>query len=497
MSEQTSKNNGKKASGLRKRLRHSSYAVIVTILVIGITVLVNLSVKAVEDNWALRLDMSYNSLTTFSDTTKQAIAGLEQDVVFYLMATSGSENAELVEILERYRAASKHIRLEVIDPDKNPGLVNQFRDEDTTLGNNTVVVANADGTRHKVIAYYDMVNISMDQNTQQRYIHSYNFERMLTQGMLYAVADRTPTAYIMQGHGEPAESNLPGLVTLLRDNNYDVALLGLGEDMPDPDGNVLVVIAPSKDLDEQGREKVMAFLGNGGSMLYAGDIGTPNDLTNFNAILHYYGVGLEEGMVVGNPDDYSQFYYLPSNVLAVLGEHEITSALRKAAGRSYVISAQSRAVAMPEMDRSDFVVTPLLSSAEGSYLADAEALRASWARMEGEPFGPFHTAVSIEHHVLADQSRNSRVVLLGSALTITSPDLLNSFYNGEFVLSAFRWLSRDAAVKLNIVSKTASRGALQITSQSQLYTLAAIAIAALPLLIFIVGIIVCTRRRHL
>lgn len=186
MSEQTSKNNGKKASGLRKRLRHSSYAVIVTILVIGITVLVNLSVKAVEDNWALRLDMSYNSLTTFSDTTKQAIAGLEQDVVFYLMATSGSENAELVEILERYRAASKHIRLEVIDPDKNPGLVNQFRDEDTTLGNNTVVVANADGTRHKVIAYYDMVNISMDQNTQQRYIHSYNFERMLTQGMLYA-----------------------------------------------------------------------------------------------------------------------------------------------------------------------------------------------------------------------------------------------------------------------------------------------------------------------
>ena len=484
----------------RKRFRFGGYALLATLLFVGIVVLVNIGVKAVEDNWALRLDLSYNSLTKFSDQTKTALKELDKDVHFYILAAQGAEDKRLAEVLDRYRAASGHVSVQVADPDKNPGLINRFRGANGTqsFGSNTVIVTNKDETRYKIYPFYDLVTLAQDQNTQQYYIQRYNFERMFTQAMLYVTAEKTPVVYLLQGHGEPPAPYLAAMTALLRDNNYDVVEVGLTDEIVAGRNDLLLILAPEKDLTDEERGKIMAILQDGGNLLYTADVGAPNSLENFNSLLSYYGVGFMEGMVVANVSDTAQYYPMqPAYLLPGLGEHDITTPLKEAKMDILVIP-QARAISLPAMERNDFAITPLLSSKAGSYLIDlSDASRTAIAKQEGDIDGPFPIGVAVQRHDATNAGKESRVVLLGSTLAVMDSQLLNSFFNGEFLLSAVKWATKDEAVNLSIVSKTATRTRLAISSASQFYTLAVIAVGLLPLLVLIAGVAVWMRRRHL
>lgn len=496
----------KKASGRpfsflgRKKFRIGGYALLITLLFIGIVVLVNIGVKAVEDNWALRLDLSFNSLTHFSDQTKTALKELDKDVKFYVLASPGAEDSRVMEVLDRYAAASAHVSVQVVDPDKNPGLANKFRDAQSTtsFGSNTVIVTNQDETRYKVYSYYDLVTLAMNQDTQQYYIQRYNFEKMFTQAMLHVTAENTPVVYLLQGHGEYPIAYLGALQTLLADNNYEVRELGVTDELGAGRNDLLLVLSPEKDLTDAERDTIIAYLEDGGNMLYAGDAGVGNDLPNFNSLLGYYGVGFLDGMVIANLIDNTQYYpQQPAYLIPALGEHEITTPLVEAKMQSIIVP-QARAISLPAMDRGDFKVTPLLSSRAGSYLIDpGDTARTSLAKKEGDIDGPFPIGVAVQHMDFTTAGKESRVVLLGSTVAITESQLLNSFYNGEFLLSAVKWATKDEAVNLSIVSKTATRAQLAISTASEFYTLAALSVGLLPLLVLIAGVAVWMRRRHL
>ncbi|MDR1262789.1 MAG: GldG family protein [Oscillospiraceae bacterium] len=479
-----------------RRLRYGGYAIIATVLVIAALVVVNIAVKAGEDNWALRWDLSYNSITKFSDSTKNALAELSQPVTYYVMSTPGSENAQLMEVLDRFRASNDGITVKTVDPDKNPGLVNKFRGASSTLGNSTVVVANADETRFKVYTYYDMINISTDQSTGQAYISSYKFEQSLAQGLLYVTSDKSFTAYFMDGHGETAITSLSALTTLLNDNNYDTTTLPLGADAPDPSSSVIFIVSPQRDIDDQARESLMNYAQSGGGFIFVWSVTTPATLPNFQALLDYYNTGFENGVVVANIDDASQYYYSPIYLLAAIGEHDVTQPLTDA-GSAYILAMQSLAIKPPEMVKNEVSITPLLSSGAGSFLADPNVERSDWKRGADEPAGPFDMATAILRHNFADSTKESRAIALGSVSALASSEALNLFSNGEFIMSALKWAAKDDAVNLSVMSKQAARSQLQITSQSEIYLLAGLSILLLPLITLVAALVVTLRRRHL
>lgn len=479
-----------------RKLRFGGYAVAITAVVLAALIILNVAVKAIEDKWALRLDLSYNSITKFSETTTSALSKLDKDVKFYLMAQPGSEDAQLVEVLDRFRASNSHVTFETFDPDKNPGMVNKFRGTSTSLAANTVVVTNAEESRFKVITYYDMITISVDQNTGSQYISSYNFERSLTQGMLYVTADKTQTAYFLQGHGEATLSDLAALVTFLNKNNYDTTEIALGADMPSPDASLIVICAPQRDIDDSTRAKLMEYAQSGGGFMFVWDVSTPLDLPNFNAVMAYYNVSFDSGIVVANMSDASQYVYTPTYLITKIGEHEVTNPLTSGT-RSYVIAVDSLAIKMPEMPKNEVEVTPLLISGDGSFLADPTVRRTDYSRKPEEPLGPFNVAVASLHHDFVNSANESRAVLIGSATTVASSSMLNQFSNGDFVMSAMKWVAKDEAADVSVISKTATRGLLRIQSQAELYLLAGLAILLMPVIVLAVALIVNLRRRHL
>ncbi|GHU73845.1 hypothetical protein AGMMS49992_13710 [Clostridia bacterium] len=483
-----------------RRFRYGGYAIIATILVVAALVVVNIASTAIEDNWALRWDLSYNSITKFSESTKNALAELNQPVTFYVMGTDGGEDAQLMEVLDRFRASNRNITVTTVDPDKNPALVNKFRGTASSLAANTVVVTNADETRFKVFTYYDMVNIGQDTNSGQYYISSYKFEAVLAQGLLYVTSGKTYTAYFLEGHGEVGITELSALTTLLNSNNYDTASLPLGSETPDPSSSIIVIADPQRDIDEASREQLMGYAQAGGGFVFAWAASTPAELPNFQALLDYYNIGFTDTFVSANGADSTQFYTAPYYILSTIGEHDITTPLTSA-GRAYIISIQSLAIKDPAMKKNEVEITPLLSSAAGSFLVDQTISRGSslpdWQRASSETAGPFTLAAAVQRRNFADTSKDSHALAIGSIGSIASSSILNYFSNGEFVMSAFKWVGKDAAVNLSVMSKTAQRGSLRLTSQSEVYLLAGLSILLLPLLTLAAALVVTLRRRHL
>jgi hypothetical protein len=106
-------------------------------------------------------------------------------------------------------------------------------------------------------------------------------------------------------------------------------------------------------------------------------------------------------------------------------------------------------------------------------------------------------AAAVLRRNFADDTKSSRAVVLGSVYSIAVADVLATFSNAEFIVSATKWIAKDEAVNLSILSKAANRMSLRITSQAEVYTLIGLSVLLLPLVIFIVGMVLTLRRRHL
>ncbi|MCL1854705.1 MAG: Gldg family protein [Clostridia bacterium] len=483
----------------RRKFRIGGYSILVTLLVVAIIVLVNVGVRAAEDRWALRLDLSYNSLMKFSERTNAALRDLDRDVVFYVLAAQGREDPQVMEMLNRYSAASRHVDVQVVDPDRNPGLVSAFRSADTAaFGSNTVIVSNTDRSRFKVYSYGELFGYRFDERYQQYVPVSYDYERLFTEAMLSVTAMRTPAVYVLQGHGEVPLSGLAAMQTLLTSNNCDVIEVSLTDEMDAGNGDVILVLSPQKDLDGEERDRIMACLQNGGNMIYVLDVAAPGNLPNFQTLLDYYGVGFDDGMVVADPRDGSQYYPMrPTFLLPKLNDHAITTPLIET-NRQGIIIPETRSVKMPEMKRGDFIVTELLLSRPGSYRIDVtDPSRATMEKQAGDAEGPFPLAAAVERRNDAEPDKGSRVVLFGSTPAIAADQMLSSYYNGELLVSTVKWAAKDESVHLSILSKTTQRAGLQIPSASVFYTLGALVVLVVPLAVLATGIVVWLRRRHL
>ena len=482
----------------RRKFRIGAYAALTAALTVAAVIGVNIAVKAAEDRWALRIDLSYNSLMKVSQQTDAVLRQLDQDVVFYLLAKPGSENRQALEMLRHYRAANPRIEVKIIDPDWNPGLLNDFYTAGASLGMNTVIVSNADRSRFKVYAERELIDYGYDEQNRRYYIRSYLYETMFTQGILYVTRAHAPLIRVLQGHGEILLSELKAMDALLSANNCRMSGLSLTDDLNASDDDMLLVMSPQKDLTDGERDRIMDYLRDGGGMIYVCDVTAPDPLPNFQSLLDFYGVGFEQGMVIANMSDSSQYYpSQPAFLLPAIHAHAITAPLLEK-NRTSLCIPTTRSIRLPAMEREEFTVSELLSSKAGSYRIDLSDASRTLEKQTGDAEGPFTVAAAVQYKPFAYAAKISRIALFGSAPAIAEGNTLNAFYNGELLLSAVLWVAgEEEGIDADIVAKSAQRTALRIPSAALYYTLAALVALVIPLAVLAAGVIVWMKRRHL
>ena len=241
----------KKSAGPLERLRLKSgiYAASFTVLAILLAVLLNLIVRAVPAKYT-EFDLSEAGLYSLSDSSKEIARSLTQDVNIYYLAETGSEDAILTKLLDRYASESSHIRWERKDPAVYPTFAAQYGVQSAENGSLILV----SGEKSVVLEASDLYDYDYsDYYATGSYSVTFGGENKLTAAIYRVTSGETLHTYYTTNHGEQALTDT--LIDALEGQNLAVSPLDLLTDAIPDDCDLLIVNTPQQDFAAAGRSR--------------------------------------------------------------------------------------------------------------------------------------------------------------------------------------------------------------------------------------------------
>jgi ABC-type uncharacterized transport system involved in gliding motility auxiliary subunit len=311
----------------------------------------------------------------------------------------------------------------------------------------------------------------------------------MTSAIHYVTAEELPKVYLVTGH---LEEDLPyDLRKQMELENYEIEELSLlTEEKVPEDADIVMFIAPQRDLTEDEAEKVRTYLENNGRVIFFMEI-VDNELPNFESLLKSYGVGLQKALVVEG--DSSRYWQSPAWIVPNLESHDITTPMGKNGMQVLTIGAQG--VEILDIKKRTLEIQPLLTTSKDAW-GKVDLSSTSAEKEEGDISGPFNIAVAVSDKIWNEKTaeyEGARLIVMGDA-EFLNPQFA-SIGNADFVLNCLNWL-QDEQESISIRPKSIVSEHLNINSfQVLLYS--GIVVILIPLLVLGSGLVVWLRRRHL
>lgn len=468
----------------KKVLRHGSYSMAVTGIVIASVVVLNLVVQELPSKFR-EIDLSSQKLYTIGEQTEKMLKKLDKDVQIYFVAQDGTESSDIEKLLERYEEGSKHVQVEQKDPAVNPTFVLQYTSDN--ISNNSVIVVCGD--KSKVIDYTDMYETTINYSTYSQQVTGFDGEGQLTSALNYVVSEDMPVLYTLEGHEEASMSET--MKETIQKANIDIQSLNLlTEEAVPEDTECLFIFAPAKDLSEDEADKVISYLENGGKAFIVSNY-TDEDMSNFNRVLENYGVRPVNGIVFEGDSDHfvsqNPYYLLPN-----IENNEITSQLSSQS--RYVLAAMAQGISQIENVRDSLEISSILSTTDSSYSkTDLENME-TMEKEEGDIQGPFDLGVMITEKV--DDEKETQIVYFSSqSLFDDSANAMVSGTNYELLSASLGWMcNTDETNTVSIPSKSYDNTSLVIPAADANFW-SIFVTAVLPLCVLALGFTIWMKRR--
>lgn len=468
----------------KKVLRHGSYSMAVTGIVIASVIVLNLVVQELPSKFR-EIDLSSQKLYTIGEQTEKILKKLDKEVQMYWVVQDGTESSDIEKLLERYEEGSKHIQIEKKDPAVNPAFVSQYTSDN--ISNNSVIVACGD--KSKVVDYSDMYETSINYNTYSQQVTGFDGEGQLTSAINYVISENMPVLYTLEGHDEAAMSET--MKETIQKANIDIQSLNLltEESVPE-DTECLFIFAPAKDLNKEEADKVISYLENGGKAFIVSNY-TNEDMSNFNRILENYGVQPENGIVFEGDSNHfvsqNPYYLLPN-----IENNAITAEL--SAQSRYVLAAMAQGVRQIENVRDSLQISSILRTSDSAYSkTDLENME-SVEQEEGDIQGPFDLGVMITEEV--EEDKETQIVYFAAqSIFDDSANAMVSGTNYELLAASLGWMcNTDEINTVSIASKSYDTTSLVIpASDANFWSIFVTAI--LPLSVLALGFGIWMKRR--
>lgn len=471
-----------------RNLKYGSNAIILIAAVVVIAVLVNILVGMTD----LKLDLTPNKLFSLTDVTKNELENLERDVEIIGLFDEGKissddeykkEVTDLLSLYEKY----PRVKVEYVDPDKNPGIINQLDPDGTmNLGESDFVVkSEVNGNEKKrKLQLYDLFNIQMDQYYNYNITGS-NAEQGFTGAIKYVASENTPVVYFTEGHNETdVDADYLVLKNQIERNNFIVKKLNLlsVDKMPD-DAGLVVVASPKNDITINEKDVLDDYLYGGGKAIFMFDsLVTDPDLEQFNSLLSKYNIKINHDRVIEN-DESRHVPQDPATFIVSIDESSIIPQ------ECIALLSNSRSISTLKNVKEYIKTTTLMKTSE-------DAVGQMINKSRGEDLkGPLDIAVAVEY---TGGTGDSKIVVIGNG-SFVSDDFVNfgSFfdYNVQFFLQSMNWMI-DKKDEVIVPTKSYEKNTLDIT-QMQANIMRWVLIVIFPLLILGTGLMVFLRRRHL
>ena len=480
----------KQARAGRKRTRRFSAAVAVAVAVSLIAV--NIGAEQLEKRNGWRADFSFNSISTHSAVTKDTLENLQHPVHMYALFRKGDEDAPLMELLNRYAAASDKVTWEQLEPSLNPALISRFATDTETPGENSLIVYCEETGRWRTLGPEDYVSLSMNTETGEYTYSGWTYERSITNAIAYVTREQVSRIVIVQGHGELDGETVTHFDGLLAANRFEIAYADLTDPdyVPDP-GDVLVFFSPQKDLNEEEMNKVKAFAEKGGSFLFTCDYTDPlARMPGYTALLRSYGFLPLEGIVLADRADSGSYYN--GNRMYLIPEMCSTDLTMDliGSGADRILMPGSRGFEEPEDTDRNLITATLLKSGDTAFLKQLTGTETNLEKAEGDQDGPF--ALALQARRITGEGYVSRACVIGCSGALVNEQVYAMTDIQQLIVRMAEFLLNLEASDLEILAKEAIRPALGTGSIGP----GAVMVAALPAAVLLAALLVLARRRR-
>lgn len=482
----------------RKSFIYSSNSIVIVALVLTILFVIN----SFFARHHYRFDFTETKLHSLSDQSVQVLKNLKKDINIKSFFREGNFNrAKMENLLKIYNYHSKNIKYELIDPDKNPGMVKRY---DITEDGTTILESGDKESRITSTSEEDMTNAVVKISREKK--------KMI---------------YFLEGHGEASievseERGFSIAKEELEKLAYEVKKLTLAlSDTFPKDCSLLVIGGAEKDLLPNELETIRNYISNGGKVFFMVD---PENAPGFKSFLFEYGIKLEDDLIV---DTVSRLmggdYFMP--FVSEYELHDITRKFRYATffpfarsvntaeeipeGISVSILAKTSPNSWSERQLTEKEVTfnkdkdvagPVSIAAvltvkqKEKALEDKPAEEKDITPVEGKRKEEKEPVEKEEEGKESKVKPEARLAVFGDSDFAT-----NRYYhlsgNGNFFLNTVNWLTEEADL-ISIQPKTSSPRTIHL-SATQGRVLFFVSVIFLPLVVLVTGISVWVRRRSL
>ncbi|HKU38657.1 MAG TPA: GldG family protein [Polyangiales bacterium] len=463
-----------------------------------------------------RFDWTSQGVFTLSAKSKSVLKGLDKDVDVYVFMSQGEQSYDATdELLTRYRAASEHIKVHHVDPDREAsefkllaqrfGIAASVIETGQALADVAAVVAVGDKNWH--VSRDDLVSmdVGMPGAEDEQESVSIKAEQALTGAIVQVTSGRPTKLCTTKGHGEWAleegnERSLATLKTALRHDNIEwQAFETLGQKSVPQGCDAVFVVGPLHAFSEAEANLLLDYVRGGGNLLLALDPVLEHDevsATGFEAPLRDLGIRLDRALVL-ELDQERLLTRDPTNfVITEFGDHITTRPLQHAA-RVYLVLARGVAPA-----GNDPKVEILMRTSDKGFgetaIADVKGDEEP-KRGPGDIEGPVSVAVATQVGKAGDDKATSktggRLIVVGDSDFLQGPLLETPELQNFYLASAWTgWLTERQAL-IEIPPKKIKTGNI-VFSQEDLYSLLFRVGVLIPGAAFVLGFAVWLNRRQ-
>ncbi len=315
----------------KNALKHGSYAIAITAVVIAVAVAVNVLLAILSKRVNLEIDLSTTKVSTLSAENIDYLKGVDMDVKVTVCAdkddyvggyldyyvaqaefgatdASGQYYSQTIKLLEKYEVANNHIKVTFIDPQtpEFSEIVKEYQKSNLNYGDMIVeathIIDGKDVKRSSVVKFEDIYRITESQYAaygDSNKVSGNFLETALTSAIYKVTSKETKNAVIVGTHCNLSSTEYFAAVLGL--NNFEVSYINdvvIGDISDDAD--LLIISAPTEDFTTSELEVIEKWLLNDGQrgrgLMYFASTTSPK-LTNLHAYLEEWGIAFKEGIL--------------------------------------------------------------------------------------------------------------------------------------------------------------------------------------------------------
>jgi ABC-type uncharacterized transport system involved in gliding motility auxiliary subunit len=443
----------------------------------------------------VRADWTSSKIYSLSDKTKNVLKGIKDDVrVVVLMTPTTPLFTETKELLSRYEAVSPKLKVEFIDPERDPLRTKQLAQEFGVSAANTVVFAAGDRKKYVTsdqLADYDYAGMQMGQPPK---LKGFKGEEQFTSAILGVVSPKVPKIYFVTGHGEhdpdsPAEDGMSQLRELLKRDNLEVAKTAILSGSVPADCDLLVIAGPKTPLTDAEKSALSGYLEKGGRALVLLDpvLAKQQRPSGLEEFLKAYGVQVNDDLVI-DPARKLPFFDLSAVYVTDFRSHAAVDGLQGLAVLLPV--ARSVTTATAAGTASTILLT---TSDKGWGETNLDLLiRTGQAEKDAKDTpGPVPLGVAAQSE--KDNDKGWRLIVFGNSAFAANAQIANAG-NANLGLNTVNWLAKQEQA-LGIAARSPEQVQLFL-SASQMRTIFLLSLVGLPAFAIALGVAVWWRRRR-